>query len=359
MADKSISDDEVREIFRRFCDIEPIKNNDPGLSDFCIHSFDWRLSEVPSAAWERLGGYVSRNEHLREFELISCGLNDTKASAFFRGLNNGGGSLRELDLANNTFGGDAIRSMTSFLRRSPNLTELSFTQNEGIGSEGFDLLLHSMMGMRNVEGLNVGSCGINTLAALDRHTLPPTLRGLYLASNSITDIPTQALAHHTQLEKLYLNYNNKLGEGGFLALANLLRRKECSLKDLRIRSTGMNDRHVKIIVDSLGSNTMLEALDVTENEIGPGGLVSFLKLLNDVSSMDRAGNSNCMLKYLHISASESHPNACKKSEEVSQCIKDALAINRGHKAPHAAGRDKVLRLLNRSKRLMLSHYWYC
>lgn len=322
--------------------LDMLEDNDPEMDSFRMEKED--AERLGESAWEQLGVLIAGNDHLRDLNLSGHGLDDAKMVSVFRGLTTSG-SLNKMSVGYNAFGIGGAQSMAPFLRSSPNLTYLTLSGNTAINTECFDLLLGVLDG-RRIEQLNLFGCSIESLEALGRCALQE-LRILDLSSNEITDIPTNALANYTHLERLDLNCN-ELGEGGFRAIANLLRNEACCLEHLDIEQTGMADADAVALADALKCNTKLYSLSVQRNEFGREGLVAFLKLLIDASSFGRAGNSNHTLQIISL------PNSVGDNKRITEEIKSALIVNRNTVYP--VRKNKVVgTMLDRERRLELSH----
>ena len=299
-------------------------------------------------AWELLGGYIAKNEHLVSIDLSRCRLTDSNMQLLFRGLTIC--SLEKLDLSYNNFGVDGIRSMTPLLRNAQNICRLDIHDNPNINTECFRLLVEAMYSGGSIEVLRLDRCNIDDMTALDYYLLP-RLRHLDLEHNSIQNIPS-SLENFTNLEKLYLR-NNNIGNEGCRSIAKLLQKDDSRLSDLYLSSTDMGDEEAEILANSLKSNASLETLYLDQiNDIKEQGHRAFLKLLNDVSSIERTYNSNHTLTTLILPYS-SNATIC----EMQRHIDFAAEINKSNEGnSHAAGRAKVIQTqLNSQKRKELCH----
>jgi len=329
---------------KKIDEINAIKNNAPELEVFNL-SWVNDARYFSDSAWELLGRYVAENNILHEVNFSSCAMTNSKMSALFKGLT-GSRSLKELDLSENEFGLGGVKAMISFLKECPHLSELDLDGNDEMGTEGFELLAASLHGGA-IERLRVERCNVENIMALERYTLPK-LRNLDLGDNGFTRIPS--FDKFTKLQNLYLDRND-IDQVGYQAVANLLQKKGSSLTLLSLCSTGMRDQEAKIIADSLKSNTELKSLDMRGcNSFSQGGLLSFLKLLNDISSIDNTFNSNNAITNLGL------PKLARVDyPQVVRYINFATNMNRMHKGnAAAAGRAKVIgSQLNTRKRIKL------
>ncbi|KAL7552003.1 hypothetical protein ACHAWF_015214 [Thalassiosira exigua] len=367
-------DDDFRCCFHGVSDrgaelIRRIRDNDPNLTAFRLRSADAR--HLSASAWEAFGRFVRDNDQLRKLSLQSCGLNDSKASAFFGRLGPGGASaLRKLDLGApndsglNDFGAAGVRSMVPFLRNS-NVEVLKFSGVERFCSESLRLLVTALEGSQSIRGLYLVGCSVEDLGVIDGCSLPylrhidfagcfiqdievlkrckfPRLEGLLLNNNDgLSSIA--ALGNYTQLKLLDLSGNDNIGKAGFNVIAELLQRENCAMNVLNVPCTGIGDAEVEILTRGLEHNRTLTTIKLEGNEeIGERGVVAFSRLLNDISTIERTANSNHIL--VEIGLDES-PASSGDYMDISAngCISQALRTNARHRLdPGAAGRTKLV-----------------
>ena len=330
--------------------INGIKNNNPGFMRFVLGSSD--AEKFSDLAWELFGGYIADNDHLEGIYLDSCSLTDSKISLLFQGLSNGG-PLKDLNLPNNNFGVDGIRSMMPFLKKSREIRELRISQNRNINTECFRLLTEALQG-GTIKTLRLWGCRIDDITALDEYSLPH-LQFLNFNINNIQSFPT-TLDNYTNLERLYLS-SNKIGRDGCRSLAKLLQKDGSRLTNLSLDNNDVGDEEAEIFANSLKCNTSLTELklngDLTlgENYFTETGFTAFSKLLNDVSSIDGTYNSNHTLTFIGL------PDSTDATvKELKGHIDRAIKINKKYDGnSHAAGRAKVIDTqLNSRKKMELS-----
>jgi len=121
--------------------INLIKDNDPDFTRFILDPSD--ADRFTDLAWTLLGRYIANNTHLKEINLENCRLTDEKMASLFRELTRII-SLERLDIDDNEFGIEGVRSMISFLQNSPNLSVLYLGGNRNIKSECFELLISAL-----------------------------------------------------------------------------------------------------------------------------------------------------------------------------------------------------------------------
>ena len=299
------------------------------------------------SAWELLGRYIADNKYLYDVSVSSCGVTDSRMKALMSGLTRSR-ALMDLDLSENEISVDGIEAMVPFLKKCPNLSELDMDGNNDLKTDGFELLVDSLRGIDTIQKLRVERCGVSSIMALERNALP-SLRNLDLGGNIIALIPS--FDKFPKLESLYLD-RNEIDPDGYHAIAELLRKRESSLTLLSLCSTGMGDREANIIAKSLQSNTKLTTLEMRgRNCFSRKGLISFIKLLNDISSIDNTVSSN------HTILTLGFPERARLGHhQIMRYIDFAINMNRIHAGiADAAGKAKVVgSQLNTNKRLKLS-----
>lgn len=228
--------------------------------------------------WERLGRCIAIS-HYRYVLLGGTGLDDAKMSALFKGLTKGV-KIAKLDLSDgalvlsDNFGVDGIRSMVPFLQNASNsLAHLVFDRNRQFDSECFEVLISALHGRSSISQLNFGSCNVTDISALENYTV-------------------------SNLQSVFL-HGNKIGRDGCMTLARLVQREDTAFTFLDLTSTGMGDAEAEILALSLKHNKTLRSLKFGGgNAITERGCRAFLKLLNDISSIDSTLNSNHTLTTL-------------------------------------------------------------
>ena len=339
--DAPISNKKIREIFA-------VVDGDPSRTEF---SLSWvnAARHFTDAAWELLGRSIAENSHLRAASLSSCGIDDARASALFRGLAAGHCGLRKLDLSENEIGVAGVAAMAPLLKSCPHLAELDLDGNADIRTEGFNILAEALHG-GPVESLCVGRCGIESVAALEHHALP-RLSHLYLSDNKIIGFPSLDCTHSSMsgLRQLHLD-RNKIGPAGHGSIARLLRQEGSGLTLLSLCSTGMGDDDARVVAEALKNNTALTSLELVANPFGRGGLRAFSTLLNDISSLRGTMNSNHTLVNLGL------PKGLRSCyPESVRYVSFALNMNRAHggRADQAMRAKVIGTQLNRRKRAKL------
>lgn len=292
-----------------FDTIYEIRRNDLHTTTLVSKDFDDGLGALSDLAWEVLGRYIANSTYLIIVDLDQSGTTDDKATSLFRGLTKSS-SIAILDLMRNNIGINAMRSMVPFLKNSPNLSTLRMSSNSVISSEGFEIVMQSLNRSVAMEKLYFTSCNIRDISSLETYPL-------------------------SNLRELYLS-NNNIGRGGFITIANLLQKEWSTLTELYLQSTGMENEEAEIIATSLKHNTKLQRLKLAFNDISQRGYVAFLRLLNDVSSIESTYNSNHTLTTLDLE----HTRLENLSSVIH--IRAACKLNQESSSSEAAGRAKVI-----------------
>ena len=319
MSNNQIDEDEqFRRVFNGECDITEdcldivgnIKNNYPNITTLYISSSEEVLTEL---GWRLLGRYIANNTHLIRIMLEGPGLTNTNMSALFERLVRSS-SIKLLELGNGSFGINAVRNMLPFLENSPQLVEVSINDNNNINTECFEVLV-STLHNTGIKRLSFGSCNIRNISALERYNLP-NLNTLGLSGNYI-------------------------GREGCILISNQLQKEGSTLKSLYLNSTGMRDEEAELLASVLKHNTKLESITLAHNnDITERGHVAFLKLLNDVSSIESTYRSNNTLRTCVLSSYMSYEEARRgEKTEVLKLIEAACKDNRAIDA----GKAKVIR----------------
>ena len=331
-------------------EIDRTKSNDPDLTALSLYLSD--VGQFSDLALELLGGYIAKNEHLKDIDLEACGLTDAKMSLLFRNWTMGR-SLSRLDLEGNEFGVDGVRSMVPFLNNARNLITLHMNNNDNINTACFILMveaLHAAGG--SIEELILNQCNIDDITALE-HYLLPRLTSLDLDHNNVQSMPS-SLENYLKLEQLWLE-GSSIGREGFKMIAKLLQNDGSFLKSLDLRSNNMDDLDAETLVNSLKCNTMMREFYLEGSNVTEKILSAFSKLLNDISSIERTYNSNHNL--IHLNLTDSTDATIKK---ITRHINQAIRINKNNEGnSHAAGRAKVIETqLNSKKRKELPQLPY-
>jgi len=284
-------------------DIYQIKYNQSYMREFALQ--DGETNQFTQLTWTLLGRYIANNTHLERVDLVHCNLTDEKMASLFYELTCST-SLQKLDVCKNHIGIEGIRSMLPFLLNSPNLSNIDFSRNNNFNSECFELLVSTLNG-KAVKELYFYDCNITNISALDTYNLP-------------------------NLKEVNLG-NNNIGRDGCITISNLLQKKGSTLAKVVLINTGMGDEEAELLASSLKHNTSLKELYIDNNNITERGQVAFLKVLNDVSSIENTYNSNYTLKECRLIGHFSR-------SRLQAFVNSACRVNISSTNP---GRTKVIR----------------
>ena len=338
------------------------KRNDPSVRNMSGKGGDHHIYTMTDENWEQLGWDIANNTHLAELALCSDALNDHKMSFLFRGLTRSN-TLNSMQLDSNALSVVGVRSMVPFLQNANNLTYLNL-DNNNLQTEGFNKLLSALRDSP-IKRLRCSRCGIDSIE-IESASFPKHLMHLNLNSNNIDIEGCRRLAAllqgDTSLKELNLGKNqldndgvailinalqknkslttldlsnNKIRDDQIAALAAVLQ-SNATLIALKLQENKITDEGAEILADALKSNTSLVELDLSKNAISKRGFVSFLKLVNDISSIKATLQSNHTLEELKLSDDE------EIEDEILILIDNATFINMNESSPEAAGRAKII-----------------
>ncbi len=201
--------------------------------------------------------------------------------------------------------------MVPFLQNAVNLKKVDVSSNY-IGPDGFNTLFRALCDSP-VEKLLCVFCGITSID-IDEEHVPKCLKELALTNNEIKADGCRELT--------------KLFQGG----------GDATLKNLYLVHSKVDAEGFGILVDALHNNSSLEGLWLNCNDpISHEGLVSLLKVVNDVSSIKATLHSNHTLHTLEF-------DKYSKFEEIWEEINAVILISKTNKGnPDGAGRAKVIR----------------
>ena len=268
--------------------VDRIRCNDADVREFILHTEV--ANRFTDSAWVLLGKYIAQNEYLESLRLRTPLLTDANMVLLFRELSRWGSvSLKKLELTKVDFGLAGVRSMALFLKKTNGtLTSFEISQKNGeINIVCFRLLLDMLQG-GSIQRLRLRNCNIDSIDAFEHYTLP-NLCHLSLDSNALHSIPS--FEGYTHLEHLSLE-GNWIGRREYPSIAKLLQKQSPPIKSLDLTFTGMCDPEAELVAESLKQNTSLNYLRLEGSKISEGGRRAFLKLLNDVSTIDATCNSS-------------------------------------------------------------------
>ena len=282
-----ISSDGIDEINR-------IKKNDQFWPDrFTLESID--RMRFNNLSWELIGKYIQNNTFIHEIDLDNLVITNRVLSTFFKSLTRSS-SITTINLSNNMFGVEGLRSMIPFIKNSPELKSLCFNGIDSLNTEGFQLLLSTLN--TNITELRFGDCNIDDISSLSTCVFPNlqilSLKENYMGRDNIVIISN--LLHQESSALSYLNLESTGIEDEHLDLISTSLRHNNKLQTLDLGKNNITGKGCQPLATSLKHNTSLVRLDLSKNNIEGDGHRAFLQILNDISSIDATFHSNHTLK---------------------------------------------------------------
>ena len=250
-------------------------------------------------------------------------------------------SIEMIDLSHNSHNQLSIngfRCMVPFLK-STRLMHIDLMSCDFFNDECFELLIHAL-NEKPIKKLTLYSCHITNISALMTNTLP-------------------------QLEDLSLG-GNHIGNAGIMILSKMLQVKGSILKRLSLPEVGIDDKGAEVLADSLKQNTTLKTISLNYNNgMTEIGCLAFLKLVNDVSSIDNTYNSNHTLErcdlniYLDLTTLQMSYKNSGVVSEIKNLVEGACRLNSevpnryffASRNVEAIGRAKVIKYQLHSQRM--------
>ena len=134
----------------------------------------------------------------------------------------------------------------------------------------------------------------------------------------------------------------------------MLKGGNATLQSLSLDGNEIDDEGVEVLVDALKNNTSLTYIYLLENDgISVEGMKLFLRLVNDISSIDATLQSNHTLQSIYVGGTNTDDMT---AEYIQLHIGDAGRINREFENDlDRVGREKIIQTqLNSSKRKVLA-----
>ena len=239
-------------------------------------------------------------------------------------------SLESLNLTGNSIGDDGLEALAVGLSKNKNLESLNLSINGGsfsaIGLRCLSDVIPTALTLKgldvsgnaiNDEGLQALAVGLRKLCTLERLDLSSnaigceglralvatdisSLRSLDLSSNAINDealgVFVEGIENFVNLERLNLLHNNLITSSGLAVFAPIFHRKSCSLKEIDLHPTNIDDSEAKAFAEGLVGNGSLERLLFGYTNLTAVGWSAFSTLLCDTSSVNNTYLSNHSLK---------------------------------------------------------------
>ncbi|XP_038656883.1 ribonuclease inhibitor-like isoform X1 [Scyliorhinus canicula] len=145
-----------------------------------------------------------------------------------------------------------------------------------IGPEGLQELatvLHHCRSLR-LSWNNLGDLGVKILC-LSLREPQCKIQELWVDSNGLSGVGTKDLAYcmvkNQSVVLLSLSYN-RFGEAAVKYLCDALKRRCCTIQDLRLCGTGITSTYCRQLAWALTTNLSLTALDLDNNQLGDSGV---------------------------------------------------------------------------------------
>ena len=207
-------------------------------------------------------------------------------------------NLEILSLSDNgSFSEVGLRQLSDVIPTASNLKELDLSWNS-INDEGLQALAVGLRKHRALERLNIssntfGSEGLRALAAAEL----TSLRSLRLSNNAINDealgVLVEGIENFVGLETLNLSSNdNLITSSGLTVLPPIFCRESCSLKEINLDQTKIEDSGAKAFAEALVGNESMTKLLFGYTHLTAVGWSVFSTLLCDTSSVNNTYHSN-------------------------------------------------------------------
>ncbi|XDV23181.1 hypothetical protein PO909_027873 [Leuciscus waleckii] len=238
-----------------------------------------------------LATVLSKNTILKEMDLNNSRLLDSGVKEICEGLKTS--KLKILKLSNCSITEEGYKALASALRSNPShLIELDLTGNDP--------------GQSGVKELN------NLLQ--DQNCQLKTLRFLAPAADEACQYVRGIVGKNLLLLRELNLSDRELGDSNVKNLVPLLQEKHCKLNTLMLRNCGLTEESCSALATVLRSNSSLNELDMSNNNLQDSGVKKLQKGLE---------NTNCRLQKLRLSD-------CRITEEGYKALASALRSNPSH-----------------------------
>jgi hypothetical protein len=261
---------------------ETLKNN------HSLKSLSFANCAIPVEGYQSLARGISCNTSLETLDLSNTGMGDSNVIALVDGLRINK-TLKCLDLSNNCRLSQSSRAAIERLIGYNVLRELTLLETQE--SVGASILASGLSDNHSLEKLNLKRAfhfeGDNTFRALCESLRGNTiLRHLDVSCNAVRldGVSATALKLDTMsLETLNLNCNT-VTSCGIAALAHSLQ-GSCTLKQLSLIGCNLDDSGLLKLGEVLTTNSILEDLDVRQNNFTYSGVSQFFELLPQMQGL--------------------------------------------------------------------------
>ena len=221
--------------------------------------------------------FFRNNNNLIEFVVSECDLGVDNIRQLSLALGNCNKSLKKVKFDTNAFDNGRLVDIIAALGMHPQLEELALVS------------------------MDIGRNEFTALSTLLRNTTKQ-LQTLDLCGNNIDDEGVEALAHAisgSQLQVLDLSYNPTITIRGWKTLATLLEMPASNLEEVYLNNNNnIGDEGALMFASAPRGNCKLKVLTLHGNRITAEGWAHFTRLLCDTSSINNTYLSNHKLRDL-------------------------------------------------------------
>eukprot|EP00797_Seminavis_robusta_P010308 Sro1760_g295850.1 Leucine-rich repeat protein (381) ;mRNA; r:10185-11327 len=197
-----------------------------------------------------------------------------------------------VDLRNNHFGVNGGAALAEALQKNKTLERIVVDAVCFDGDAGKKALIgalkaNSTLWHTNVKSEKVMFLGNQSTVATACRRLAKndkSLKFLNIMKRSLGNAHVMALAEAMNYNRSLMNLNlwdNKIQDGGLIALAEVLAKNKVPLENLSLRCNQIKDKGVVVLAKSLVSNKRLLSLDLRENSIANPGAKALANALKD------------------------------------------------------------------------------
>ena len=272
---------------------------------YCLHLQSLDISDmgIGNEGMNILAAGVASIPSLKSFDLTRNAIGDEGLQSLAAGLSNNVKYLETLHVSNNgSFLAIGLRRLSGVIPTALNLKELHLCNNaindEGLQALAVGLRKHPTLARLDLSMNAIGIEGLRALAVAEI----TSLRWLSVARNAINDealgVLAEGIENFVSLETLNLANNNMITSSGMAVLTPIFRPKSCSLKEIDLYPTNIEDSGAKAFAERLVGNESLERVSFGRTNITALGWSSFSTLLCDTSSVNNVYLSNHTLEVI-------------------------------------------------------------
>jgi Ran GTPase-activating protein (RanGAP) involved in mRNA processing and transport len=287
---------------------------------FCLQSLDMRFMGIDNERMITLASGLAAVESLKSLNLPHNNISDEGLEALAVGLSNNN-NLETLNLSDNrSFSAIGLRRLSDVIPTALNLRELNLRGNsindEGLQALAVGLRRHPAIAKLDLSFNTISGEGLRALAAAELSSL----RWLNLHSNAIADEALGVLVEGIEnfsLEYVNLSYNNLITPSGLAVLTSIFRRESCSLKEIYLSPTIIEDREVVAFAEGLVGNESLTHFLFGCRNLTATGWAAFSTLLCDTSSVNNTYLSNHTLQRIGGYSLDGIPPSVRQYLEIN------------------------------------------